>query len=290
MDRLSIAFVTSALLTLGAPASAVTIDLAAGNGALTWDTSTSVTAPVLNASVTHPLFPGNRHTHEGWFMYVEEFSVLLELTNFTSASDGASQDAILSTTNILGETFELELTYGLTAVGPDGLPQLDWSGSISRMSPTSPFQLLTVHLFNVFDYDIGSAPGSDSAVAGQTSNPDTTVIDIDGLDGISGGRGVYGLTGYTADTLTNVLDQVLLTSSLNNSGAVGNYDVAGAFEWLFVLCKDNSLPECQGVGGGSGQMGGFGNFGAIPEPSTAVLVAMGLLSLSVRRRGRSRAK
>ncbi|MEM7412371.1 MAG: PEP-CTERM sorting domain-containing protein [Myxococcota bacterium] len=263
---------------------AATVSLAAGTGAMSWDTTTSVTSPLQNTAVTHPLFPGNRHTHEGWFLYVQEFGILTELTNFSSVSDGVSQDVISATSIVLGETFNLELSYGLSAVGPDGLPQLDWSGSISRMSPASPLQLLTVRLFNVFDYDIGTAPGSDSAIAMQTTGPDTTVIEIDGLDGISGGRGVYGLTGYTADTRANVLDQVILNNVLNNSAAPGNYDVAGAFQWTYVLCKDPSLPECQGTGNGSGQMGGFGNFGAVPEPSTAALVVLGLGGMARRRR------
>lgn len=284
MNWLLTALLTFLSLTLGAPASAVTIDLTAGNGALSWDTTTSVASPLQNAAVTHPLFPGNRHTHEGWFVHIQEFGALLELTNFTSVSNGVSQDSISSTTNFLGETFELTLTYGLTAVGPDGLPQLDWTGSLSRMTPTSPFELLTMRLFNVFDYDIGTTPASDFATAGHMPNPDHTLIEIDGLDGISGSRGVYGFTGYTADTLPNVLNQIAINNTLNNTAAPGNYDVAGAFEWLFVLCKDNSLPQCQGTGSGSGQMGGFGNFGAIPEPSTAVLFSLGLLSLAVRRR------
>ena len=227
MNWLLKVLVTSISLTIGASASAVTIDLAAGTGALNWDTTTSVASPLQNASVTHPLFPGNRHTHEGWFVHIQEFGVLLELTNFTSVSNGVSQDSISSTTTFLGETFELTLTYGLTAVGPDGLPQLDWTGSLSRMTPTSPFEFLTMRLFNVFDYDIGTVPGTDFATAGHMSNPDHTLIEIDGLDGISGSRGVYGFTGYTADTLPNVLNQIAINNTLNNTAASGNYDVAG---------------------------------------------------------------
>jgi len=85
------------LLLLSTSASSVIVDLVDGAGSLTWDRNVSVTSPSDNTSVTHPLFPGNRHPHEGWFIYLDDFMVLHEFTSFTSTSDGASQDSLSST-------------------------------------------------------------------------------------------------------------------------------------------------------------------------------------------------
>ena len=277
------------LLLLPASATSVTVDLVDGQGALTWDTSVSVTSPADNTLVTHPLFPGNRHPHEGWFIYLETFGVLHEFTSFTKSVDGASQDTLSSSFTFLGETFVLDLVYGISAVGPDGLPDLLWSGSVSRpLAPLSPFPVLPIRLFNVFDYDVGDTIGGDSATVTQTTGPTTTLIEIAGSGGVDGQRGVFGTVQYTADTLANVLTQIQVANTLNNTAAPGTYDVAGAFQWNWELCSDPQHPQCPSGGVGTGGLGGFGGFGGFgggmttPEPSTAALLAAGLALLTRR--------
>lgn len=281
MNRLSISLASFVLL-LSTSAAAVTVDLVDGDGALIWDTSVSVTSPSANTSVTHPLFPANRHTHEGWFIYIEDFSLLVEFAGFTKTVDGVDQDTISSTLNAFGETFVLDLTYGIDAVGPDGLPDLTWSGGISRQSPGSPFQIMNVRLFNVFDYDIGVPATDDTGTASQIAGP-ATLMEFEGDGGVTGFRGAYMTAHYTVDTLGNVLAQIQGPHTLNDTAAAGAYDVAGAFEWVFPLCYDNTAPECQGTGSGSGALGGFGGFGSVPEPSAAVLLLAGLLAVTRRR-------
>lgn len=290
MDRLAACSVAVALLLLSAaPASAITVDLVDGQGTLDWNTSISVTSPTENTAVTHPLFPANRHPHEGWFVYLTDFGVLHEFTSFTKTTDGVSQDMLSSSLTFLGETFVLDLTYGITAVGPDGLPDLAWSGSISRpTNPASPFPILGVRLFNVFDYDVGDAPSLDSATVTQTTGPDTTLVEIAGSGGITGNRGAFGNDRYTVDTLANVLTQITAGNILNDTAALGAFDVAGAFEWDYDLCSaPGVLPECVGAGSGTGGFGGFGGFGAsgsVPEPSTALLLLGGFGFLATRSR------
>jgi len=280
---LILAVLASALLAITSSASATTVDLVDGNGTLTWDTSVSVGSVSDNTSVTHPLFPTNRHPREGWFIYLPAVGLLHEFTNFTKTVDGASQDVLTSSyTTFFNETFVLDLTYGINAVGPDGLPDLAWSGSLSRPLGMAFAPLFEVRLFNVFDYDVGNVLGADSASVSFPTN--ATLIEIQGDGGISGQRGAYMSGGYTADTLTNVLNQIQTVHTLNNIAAPGSYDVAGAFEWYFNLCITGD-PMCTGTGGGTGGMGGFGGFGAqVPEPSTAVLLLGGLCILASRRR------
>ena len=283
MNRIAVRSLAGALLLLwAAPASSTTVDLVDGQGTLTWDTSIGVTSPTQNTSVTHPMFPANRHTREGWFLFVEGFGLLHEFTSFTKTSDGVSQDTLTSSyTTFFGETFVLDLIYGITAVGPDGLPDLSWSGSISRpVNPASPFPVLPIRLFNVFDYDVGDTLGGDSATVTQTTGPDTTLIEIAGSGGISGQRGAFGNSRYTADTLANALTQIQLANQLNDAAAPGAYDVAGAFQWNFDLCSaPGAAPGCIGGGSGAGALGGFGGFGAsesVPEPAAAALLLGGL--------------
>jgi hypothetical protein len=279
-------------LLFAAPASAVTVDLVAGSGALSWDTSVSVTSPGGNASVTHPEFPANRHTHEGWFIYIEQIGTLYEFTNFTKIVDGASQDTLNETYySVFGDPFVLSLTYGLTAVGPDGIPSLGWSGTLYRgVNPLSPFPTLTVRLINVFDYDIGVVASADTAVASQPSGPDLTVIDLEDPDGATGQRGVYGHVNHTADTLANVLTQVQVSHILNDVAAAGSYDVAGAFLWTFEMCSSSLVPDCDSSGGnGSGPLGGFAGYtitseDPLPEPAAAILLSWGLVLLLRRTR------
>ena len=216
------------------------------------------------------------------------FDVLHEFTSFTKTSDGASQDSLSSTFNFLGESFVLDLVYGINAVGPDGLPDLLWSGSLSRpLSPLSPFPVIPVRLFNVFDYNVGDTIGGDSATVTQGAG---TLIEITGSGGIDGQRGVFGTVQYTADTLPNVLTQVQVNNALNNTAAPGAYDVAGAFQWDWELCSDPQHPQCpSGGGGGTGGFGGFGACGggggtATPEPSTGVLLMAASLLLARRKR------
>jgi len=291
MTRLAAA-VSLLLLLFSNPATSVTVDLVDGQGALMWDTSVSVTSPAENAFVTHPLFPSNRHPHEGWFIYLETFGVLHEFTAFTKTSDGTSQDSLTSTFNFLGETFVLDLVYGINAVGPDGLPDLLWSGSVSRpLSPLSPFPVLPIRLFNVFDYDVGDTVGGDSATVTQTTGPTTTLIEIAGSGGVDGQRGVFGSVQYTADTLANVLTQIQVNNALNDAAAPGMYDVAGAFQWNWELCSDPQLPQCPSGGVGTGGLGGFGGFGGFagggsvtPEPPVAALLVASLIFLVRRNR------
>ncbi|MCP5057767.1 MAG: PEP-CTERM sorting domain-containing protein [bacterium] len=280
-------------LLLATSASAVTVDLIDGNGTLDWNTGIGVSSMVENAAVTHPLFANNRHTREGWFLYLEDFAYLHEFTNFTKAPNGASQDSISSTfTHFTGESFTLDLTYGINAVGPDGLPDLTWSGQISRpLNPASPFPILSARLFNIFDYDVGDILGNDSVVMNFPTG--ATVIEIAGPGGITGFRGSLGTPNYTADTLTNVLAQILGPAQLNNIAAPGNYDMVGAFQWNYDLCSGPGVaPGCTGSGSGSGGFGGFGGFGAsgggpVPEPSAGLLVLGGLTFLAHNRRARA---
>jgi len=137
MIRLAASSIAITLLLLSTPASSLVVGLVDGPGSLTWDTSISVTSPAENTDVSHNLFPSNRHPHEGWFIYLPDFDVLHEFTAFTSTNNGASQDSFNSVFTFLGEPLVLGLTYGLNAVGPDGLPDLAWSGQISR-PPTWP--------------------------------------------------------------------------------------------------------------------------------------------------------
>jgi len=289
MVRLAACSATCALLLLSTSASSVIVALVDGPGSLTWDTSISVTSPGDNTDVSHSLFPANRHPHEGWFIYLDDFNVLHEFTSFSLTSDGVSQDSLSSTFTFLGEDFTLDLTYGITAVGPDGLPDLDWSGSLSRpLNFASPFPVLSVRLFNVFDYDVGDVISADPATATQTTGPNTTLIEIMGAGGITGNRGAYGPAQYSADTLPNILAQIQGPHLLNDTAAPGNYDVAGAFLWSYDLCSNPAAaPECAGAGSGTGGFGGFGGFTVVPEPSTATLLLAGLALLFRTRRTRS---
>ncbi|MGI9430719.1 MAG: PEP-CTERM sorting domain-containing protein [Myxococcota bacterium] len=288
MIRLAAGSAVLALLWLSTPASSLVIDLVDGPGSLTWDTSISVASPAENTDVSHTLFPSNRHPHEGWFIYLADFGVLHEFTNFTFTSNGVSQDSVTSTFTFLGEDLTLDLTYGITAVGPDGLPDLDWSGQLSRpLNLASPFPILDVRLFNVFDYDVGDILGADSATATQTTGPNTTLIEIMGAGGITGNRGAFGPAQYSVDTLPNILAQIQGPALLNDTAAVGNYDVAGAFMWSYELCSGPGVvPECIGAGSGTGGFGGFGGFNVVPEPSTAMLLLAGLALLTRARRTR----
>jgi hypothetical protein len=285
MNRLAPVLVALVACLLAAPASATTVDLVDGLGTLDWDTSVSVTDPAPNASVTHPLFPYNRHPHEGWLLYVENFDLIYEFTSFTKTTDGASQDTITSTIiTPFGDPITLELIYGITAVGPDGLPDLTWSGTLSRpYNPTSLFPTLDVRLFNVWDYDIGAdGPFSDVATVTTPTGPDVTLVEIEGPGGVTGFRGVLGHTPYTVDTRANVISQIVFDDLLNGTAAPGEYDVAGAFQWSSTLCSGEIVPECPDVGvGGSTAIGGFGGFGPyggdpVPEPSAAALWLGGL--------------
>lgn len=284
-------------LLMATAASAITVDLVDGPGALTWDTDTSVTSPADNTSVTHPLFPGNRHPHEGWFVYFDDLDILHEFTSFTKSSDGASQDSLDSViTTPFGDTFVLSLTYGIDAVGPDGFPDLTWSGSLSRITnPLTPFPVMGVRLFNVYDYDVGDDFFSDTATVTQTTGPDTTLVEITGAGGVDGFRGVQGHPDYTVDTLGNVLTQIQVGHQLNGAAATGPHDVAGAFQWSWNLCNEAGIPECPGVGGvTSGALGGFGGFGGfaeeVPEPTPLALVAAGLFAALGASRSARRAK
>ncbi len=279
MSRL-VAVFTLALL-VSSPAHALLVDLVDGQGSLDWETTISVASSTENTDVSHPLFTQNRHPHEGWLLYLADFGIIHEFTNFTSLGNGTSQDSLTSTFNFLGESFVLNLTYGITAVGPDGLPDLAWNGSLFRgVNPLSAFPILSVSLFNVFDYNVGDDPTMDGATISQIAGP-ATLIEIAGTGGISGQRGAYNPSGYTADTLGNVLTQITTSFDLNDTGAPGAYDVAGAFQWDMDLCASpTAAPECSGPGGSGGGFGGFGGFGAsggpVPEPSVALLVLLGL--------------
>ena len=72
MNRLTLCSTLSILFLLSNTASATIVDLIDPPGTLDWDTSQSVTLPSPNTVVTHPLFANNRHTYEGWFLYVED--------------------------------------------------------------------------------------------------------------------------------------------------------------------------------------------------------------------------
>ncbi|MCG8587678.1 MAG: hypothetical protein MJE66_00110 [Proteobacteria bacterium] len=266
------------LLLSSKPSSATTVDLIDGQGALTWDTSISVGSLTENTSVTHPLYPINRHPHEGWFLFVNEGPGFLhEFTNFTKTTNGANQDVLTATyTTFFNETFQLDLTYGINAVGPQGLPDLAWTGTLFRPVSGATVPVLNVRLFNVFDYDVGLLINGDSATVTQTTGPNTTLVEIAGPGSPSGFRGAFENTRYSVDTLANVLAQIQTNNILNDATAPGTYDVAGAFEWETALGI--------GPGAGIGGIGGFGGFGAIPEPSTLTLLLGGLALLA----GRSR--
>ena len=166
------------------------------------------------------------------------------------------------------------------------MPDLAWSGTLSRpLNPASPFPVISVQLFNVFDYDVGDVLGADSATATQTTGPNTTLIEIMGAGGITGQRGAYGAANYSPDTLPNVLAQIQGAHVLNDTAASGNYDVAGAFQWSWDLCSSPTVPGCSGGGSGSG---GFGGFTVVPEPSTATLPLAGLAVLVRRRQAGAR--
>ncbi|MDJ0786872.1 MAG: PEP-CTERM sorting domain-containing protein [Myxococcota bacterium] len=295
MVRLGIHALSVALLVIASPASATLVDVVDGPGSMFWDTSTSVTSPADNAGSFHPNFPDNRHPHEGWFVYVDQLGMLYEFTNFTKTSDGVSQDVLSSTVAVFpGDALTLEVTYGVTAAGTEGFPDLSWSADLERLiNPLSPFPLYNVRLFNVWDYDVGEIPADDTASVFFQSG--ATVADIDGAGGVGGFRGAFSVEHYTVDTLPNVLAQIQGPNTLNDLVAAGPHNVAGAFQWNFAVCADPFAPTCPaGSGTGSGSLGGYGGFGGftqdedpVPEPATAVLLALALGT--VLRRGARRA-
>lgn len=177
--------------------------------------------------------------------------------------------------------FDLQLRYSLADAAAVGSGQSDLSGSITLLNHSGG--ALDFNLFHYTDIDLSA--GSDLIDIVDYSFPAFEIVDLT-VNQTFGGEehyatesgflnGLYGVDFELAGAAA-LLAKVQAGTDLDGTNLAGPGDVAYAFQYGFVLANAGSTTLAF-----DNQM----SVTAIPEPSTAVLAVLGLISIcSVRSR------
>jgi len=178
--------------------------------------------------------------------------------------------------------FDAELTVVVFDAGSGGnlFQQL-------QITNTSLSQALTIDVFHYIDLDLMGSGNDDTTVL------DSAIGDIQMTvtDGSPSSEAIligYGADSYQVTTYSDLLDQLTdnTTDDLDNTGLpLNDQDFTGGFQWSSVtIAAGESETFLTQLAANASLLPP----GAIPEPSTAALVGLGLIALGSMRRRASR--